>query len=171
MSQGPGHVQRTILAMIEAEPHGAWTVEEICRRIYPTEAVEKKHRVAVLRALTRVLLPGTWWAKYISVPGGGRTCCVYDLCDDEGEMRAAYAESWQRRHYADFDAWVKDERSNCDRALEAVAKRRKYRDASAVEKLDLQIADQRTMIGLLSSGGTAAQLEKRSPSAQSMSPT
>jgi hypothetical protein len=65
MSKGPGRVQRTIIALIEAEPDGAWTVEDLCRAAYPqTETVAKTRRQAVLRAWRTMpatrSLPGTW---------------------------------------------------------------------------------------------------------------
>jgi hypothetical protein len=47
MSRGPG--QQTITELIASDPHGAWTVGQICERIYPDEwRVQKKHRVVVL---------------------------------------------------------------------------------------------------------------------------
>ena len=62
MSKGPGRVQRIISQMIAEEPEGAWTTDEICRRVYPDGAsVDKKHRVAVLRALRRMKFPSNDW--------------------------------------------------------------------------------------------------------------
>lgn len=89
MSRGLGRVQRAILAMIEVEPHGAWTVDEICRRVYPTDRVKKKQCVAVLRAVKRMKLPGAWTIRRLWY--GRQTCCLYDECDDESQLRAQYA--------------------------------------------------------------------------------
>jgi hypothetical protein len=51
MSKGPGRVSRAIEAALEAEPDNAFTVEDLCDRVYRgINRVEKKHRVAVLRA-------------------------------------------------------------------------------------------------------------------------
>jgi hypothetical protein len=50
MSRGPGRIERAIAAILDAEPDNAFTVEDLCRRIYGIERVEKRHRVAVLRA-------------------------------------------------------------------------------------------------------------------------
>jgi hypothetical protein len=50
MSKGAGRVERAIAGVFEAEPDNAFTVEDLCDRAYPGELVEKKHRVAVLRA-------------------------------------------------------------------------------------------------------------------------
>jgi hypothetical protein len=55
MSRGLGRVGRAIKAVFEAAPDDAFTVEELCRLIYPgISQVEKKHRVAVIRAAFRL---------------------------------------------------------------------------------------------------------------------
>jgi hypothetical protein len=54
MSKGPGRVERAIAGVFEAEPDNAFTVEDLCDRAYPGELVEKKHRVAVLRAAKNI---------------------------------------------------------------------------------------------------------------------
>lgn len=56
MSRGPGRIERAILDLIDKHPEGAWTTEDLCRLIYPTaNHVEKKHRVAVIRAVDTIL--------------------------------------------------------------------------------------------------------------------
>jgi hypothetical protein len=51
MSKGPGHVERAIDLAFAADAGTALSVDELCRRIYRgIDRVEKKHRVAVLRA-------------------------------------------------------------------------------------------------------------------------
>jgi hypothetical protein len=110
MSKGLGHVQRTILAMIEADPHGAWTVEEICRRVYPDASdVEKKHRVAAIRALQRMKLPGTWVLNCLDRQG--REYCIFDSCDDERRIRFAYAN--RPPFQIDWRETSFDKTSNC----------------------------------------------------------
>ena len=47
MSRGPGRVQKIIADLIASNPHGAWSVTELCKHIYPDARMEKKHRVAV----------------------------------------------------------------------------------------------------------------------------
>ena len=54
MSKGPGRVGRAIEAALAAEPDNAFTVEDLCDRVYVGERIEKKHRVAVIRAAKRV---------------------------------------------------------------------------------------------------------------------
>jgi hypothetical protein len=56
MSKGPGHVSRAIEAALEAEPDNAFTIEDLCDRVYRgVNRVEKKHRVAVLRAAKAIV--------------------------------------------------------------------------------------------------------------------
>jgi hypothetical protein len=51
MSTGQGHVGRGIEAAFAAKPGSAFCVDELCRQVYRgADRVEKKHRVAVLRA-------------------------------------------------------------------------------------------------------------------------
>ena len=61
MSRGPGRVQRTIFALIAAEPEGMWNVKELCCLIYPgCAAPTKSQKVSVAQALRHMRLPGTW---------------------------------------------------------------------------------------------------------------
>ena len=56
MSRGPGRIQRAILAAIQADPDNAFTAEELCCRVYPDlKELEKKHYVAVQRAVQNLL--------------------------------------------------------------------------------------------------------------------
>ncbi len=55
MSRGPGRIERAIHDLFDQHPEGAWTTEDLCRVIYPTaNRTEKKHRVAVLRAMKKI---------------------------------------------------------------------------------------------------------------------
>jgi hypothetical protein len=56
MSKGPGRIERAIAAILDAEPDNAFTTEDLCERVYSgVNRVEKKHRVAVLRAANRLV--------------------------------------------------------------------------------------------------------------------
>ena len=56
MSRGPGRIERAIAAILDAEPDNAFTTEDLCERVYPgVNRVEKKHRVAVLRAANKLI--------------------------------------------------------------------------------------------------------------------
>src|SRR5215469_10407302 len=65
MSKGPGRVERAISALFDAEPDSAFTTEELCERIYPGAAIEKKHRVAVIRAAKNLMVrrPEVIWLR------------------------------------------------------------------------------------------------------------
>jgi len=100
MSHGPGHIQRTILALIDAHPDGAWTTSELCQLVYTVDQVDKKHRVAVLRALRRIRLPDDW---YIWRQGGApHEQCLFSPLSVESYLKA----SWLYRHrHMTFEAF------------------------------------------------------------------
>src|SRR5215212_5245157 len=55
MSRGPGRIQPAIAAAVTAQPHHAFPVEELIAVAFPgVDGIEKKHRVAVLRAAHNV---------------------------------------------------------------------------------------------------------------------
>jgi hypothetical protein len=63
MSRGPGRVTRSLKAIFDRSPDGIFTTELLCRRVYRMAPVEKKHRVAVLRALkvlANTTMPSLW---------------------------------------------------------------------------------------------------------------
>jgi hypothetical protein len=65
MSRGPGTVQRRLQEIFAREPKGVFTTEMLCRGMYGQKKVQKKHRVAVLRALKRLAAwpMSTLWRK------------------------------------------------------------------------------------------------------------
>jgi len=63
MSKGPGTVERRLRDIFAKEPRGVFTTETLCRGVYRMGKVQKKHRVAVLRALKRLAtrsMPTLW---------------------------------------------------------------------------------------------------------------
>jgi hypothetical protein len=50
MSKGPGRIERAIAGILDRSPGNAFTTEELCEKVYRTKQVQRKHRVAVLRA-------------------------------------------------------------------------------------------------------------------------
>jgi hypothetical protein len=56
MSRGPGRVERAIEALLlrGKKIDNAYTTEELCEHVFPKTEVERKHRVAVLRAAHRL---------------------------------------------------------------------------------------------------------------------
>lgn len=51
MSRGLGRVQRKILEIFDRAKHPAFETSELCQLVYECNVVEKRHRVAVIRAL------------------------------------------------------------------------------------------------------------------------
>ena len=63
MSRGPGHVERKLGDVFARAPQSVFTTDVLCRRVYRVKEVEKRHRVAVLRALKRLAarsMPTLW---------------------------------------------------------------------------------------------------------------
>lgn len=54
MSRGPGKIELAIVAALDGDPDNAFTTDDLCRRTYSTNRIEKKHRVAVTRAALKV---------------------------------------------------------------------------------------------------------------------
>ena len=62
MSRGPGRIERAIKAAFDAEPTRVFTTEHLCARVYPgVDAIEKKHRVSLIRAAKRVIQREPSW--------------------------------------------------------------------------------------------------------------
>src|SRR5262245_12662335 len=77
MSRGFGRIQREIAALLESEPWGAWTTTELCQRIYRIQNIEKRHRVAVTRALRGQVYPITGWGSMRGDHGESIVCNQY----------------------------------------------------------------------------------------------
>jgi hypothetical protein len=63
MSRGPGTVERRLRDIFADDAKGVFSTAMLCQRVYPVRKVQKKHRVAVLRALkrlTRRSMPTLW---------------------------------------------------------------------------------------------------------------
>jgi hypothetical protein len=141
MSRGRGRIQQTIIELIASDPHGAWTVGQICERIYPDEwRVQKKHRVAVTRGLRRMELPSTWGVCMLQRRGA--EYCLYDKCDEESTLRVDYLGWWKVAPIG-FWSWREKWPHRIEAAAKSVEKARRYRDASPIGKLDIEIADAR----------------------------
>jgi hypothetical protein len=71
MSKGPGRVERRIADIFaNAARLQTFTPEELAQLVYGVDVVEKKHRVAVLRA-TRNVLPSDWQETQWYASAGG----------------------------------------------------------------------------------------------------
>jgi hypothetical protein len=63
MSKGPGRVEKKLFEIFKRNGKQFISTRDLCRKVYPTEQVKKKHRVSVLRALARLStgsMPQLW---------------------------------------------------------------------------------------------------------------
>jgi hypothetical protein len=62
MSRGPGRIERTIRALLDANPDESFSTDQLCNRCYGRGGwMERKHRVAVIRAMHGVLKDDPDW--------------------------------------------------------------------------------------------------------------
>ena len=94
MSKGPGKTQRAIAALIEAEPEGAWPIEELARLIYGAGGHSEKS--AIGRALQTMRLPGTWVVMQASFRND-RRFWLYDPCELDSWRKIA--EGFDPSHF------------------------------------------------------------------------
>ncbi len=64
MSRAPGRIQRELEELLLAHPDSVFTIAGIARAIYQLDQVERRHRIAVSRALPHVLARNPGWVKY-----------------------------------------------------------------------------------------------------------
>ena len=65
MSRGPGYIEGKIAALFTANPTATFSTGELVAAVYPEiKQVAKKHRVAVLRAATKVAARLGNWEKW-----------------------------------------------------------------------------------------------------------
>ncbi len=84
-------------------------------------------------------LPGTWQVWRLSRPGGAT--CLVDPCSDESVARLHYAERSYRLASLSFEAWKRYNPDDAERARAQAAESRRYRDASPIDKLTIDIAE------------------------------
>jgi hypothetical protein len=151
MSRGRGRIQQAILDLIKGNEHNAWSLAELCRLIYP-EGHEKKHRVAVGRALNRMTLPDGWqWCW------GGTRRFLFNAYSDESQIR------WKcMRNGSDkASAYVREKRPWwVDEARQAAEEARRYRDASPLERIDIDIAEIQKKAAMFAAIGAKAEAIK-----------
>jgi hypothetical protein len=133
--------------LLAAEPHGSWNVYQLCKLAYPEQRVEKKHRVAMLRAIHHVELePPVWrWSDGY----------LFNAGDQDSTLRLAFNKTNFGRHEVDFEQWKQDEK-RIDSAREKVQAFRRYHDASPIEKIDIDIASAQRSAAFFSGLGTGS---------------
>ena len=87
MSKGFGKIQRSIAALIRAEPDGAWAYEHLTERIYGTALFTRAQKNAIGRALAHMRLPGTWTVMQASF-NNDRRFWLFDPCSLEAGARS-----------------------------------------------------------------------------------
>ena len=96
MSKGFGKVQRSIAALIRAEPDGAWAYEHLAARIYGTDRFTRAQKNAIGRALAAMRLPGTWEVWQASFQND-RRFWLFDPCSLESWRKIA--ADWDPAHF------------------------------------------------------------------------
>ena len=90
-------------------PDGAWTTEDLCELVYPdVAAVEKKHRVSVLRVLRRIYASDPDWTLYRSDSHGG-TLVLLNLADLQSYALGRLKSDWLSFYRKGQDWSRKDE--------------------------------------------------------------
>ena len=69
MSRGSERIEVAVAAVFEKYPERSFTTDELASLVYNTEDVEKRHRVAMLRATQHVCPRLGWDACCIAAPG------------------------------------------------------------------------------------------------------
>ncbi len=136
MSRGPGPVQQAILALIASDQDGAWPLGEVCQRVYGGAFVEKKHRVAVARALRTMVLPEPWQVAYLARPG--TEYCLFNACSVESQTKFRWHQS---SSYISLETMKQNFSHLVDRAREATQKAERFYSADAIGRLDIEIAN------------------------------
>jgi hypothetical protein len=155
MSRGQGHVQRAILALIDANADGAWSTATLCERVYSKPDVSKAQRVALSRALRRMQLPPGW--RVWSISKQGSEYCLLNGCSVESVARWLYlgfsARPWASEQ--GFEDWKRGYSHMLDRAHEHVEAVQRWENASPAEKIDIEIKDLQEQLGLARMSGGA----------------
>ncbi|HEY5930617.1 MAG TPA: hypothetical protein VIU02_09930 [Burkholderiales bacterium] len=111
MSKGPGKIERAIEWMLAANPEMTYTLDELAAAAYlgETNRIEKKHRVATLRAARNVSSRVYW--HYLRSGDHGRPLIFYNRLNaasrsiarnrNIGRSHAETAALWQRDRPSD----------------------------------------------------------------------
>jgi hypothetical protein len=93
MSRGKGHVQSSLEAALAASPHATFTVEELARLVYPGVTVEKRHLVAVSRAINSMKRSDIWPGEWDDLRLGIRHLALYFNRKSKRSIAAAHHRS------------------------------------------------------------------------------
>jgi hypothetical protein len=115
MSRGLGKLQRAIKTVFAAEPDNALLLSELCERVYCDVEIQKRHRVAIARAVK-----GIPELKHMRRDTLGGELVIYDPCHVMSyamarlkadnirryERDSDYRFRWNHRSEADFRAML-----------------------------------------------------------------
>ena len=107
MSRGPGRIETAITDLAAANPSAVLTVEDLATVAYSSiNKVEKKHRVAVLRAAYKAFA-GVGWSSFACERPGGHIL-FYNPVDLRSYARARILAdfSWWRSTPVEVDAMI-----------------------------------------------------------------
>ena len=139
MRRGHGRIQQAIAALIANEPDGAWTTTQLCQHIYGS--AERKHPQAVSRAIRNMRLPFELGKVCWTIKKTYNEHCLVNDCSVESTLRHLYLAHGVS---CSFDRWKDDWSHILERVRkevqDRVAHQIRYRDASPVDKLDMNIA-------------------------------
>jgi hypothetical protein len=122
MSRGLGRIERAIEALFTAEPSRTFSTDELVEVVYRgVNRIEKKHRVAVLRAADKVAKRSHWekWKCERTFQGGyyeaslaGRGAVYVNMLDARsyglGMLRICYDNARESRSTAELEAMLDD---------------------------------------------------------------
>jgi hypothetical protein len=113
MSRGPGHVERTVEALFTSNPTSTYSTSELVAAVYPgVNRAEKKHRVAVLRAATKIAKRLGGWAKWI---------CERWYWDDPTDLGCIFVNKCDVHSYA-MGRWRTDALLGRDMPVDKIAR-------------------------------------------------
>ncbi|UXT64130.1 hypothetical protein FY133_00485 [Agrobacterium tumefaciens] len=155
MSRGAGKVQTAILSLIASDDDGAWTTTDVCEAVYRgANRIEKKHRVSVSRAIRTMDLPEPWAVARLE-----RSGCEY-MIFNRLSLESTLRKRWQS-HYAlsgiSFEYFKVRYSHQIPKAEEEVAEYRNYFEADELGRINIEIRDAQTSLGMLRAVGVGAE--------------
>ncbi|TCQ28243.1 hypothetical protein [Rhizobium sp. PP-CC-3G-465] len=152
MSRGAGKIQATILSLIENDEDGAWTTTDICEAVYRgANRVEKKHRVAVSRAIRTMKLPETW--AIARLERAGSAYMIFNRLSLESTAKKRWQSLFQWCPSLDY---FKERYSHqIDKAADEVRSYREYFEADELGRINIEIREDQTALGYMRFSGAA----------------
>lgn len=146
MSRGHGRIQQIVLTLVEGDEDGAWSTSDICSHVFRgVNRVEKKHRVAVSRALRTMAMPEAWAVRCSERRGGDAV--LYNRLSFESTNRMRWLTLFGANHCS-YEKYNQHYSHQAEKAGEEVEEYRRYYDADEIGRLDIEIAKQQKIAGI-----------------------